>query len=73
MPGRAHVYTRKKLLKKTVTTKVPSYKWVVEDLCSRCESISKGAYVPRGVNVPPLPSASAKVGDSRRQASQSLN
>jgi hypothetical protein len=41
-PGSAKVYTRKKLLKKTVTTKVPSHKWVVEDLCAKCyESYKK--------------------------------
>jgi len=35
-PGSAKVYTKKKLVKKTVTTKVPSHKWVVEDLCAKC-------------------------------------
>jgi hypothetical protein len=31
------MYTKKKLMKKTVTKSVPSYKWVVEDLCEACE------------------------------------
>ncbi|MBL8850775.1 MAG: hypothetical protein JNG89_13930 [Planctomycetaceae bacterium] len=32
----ASIFTRKKLMKRTVTKTVPSYKWVVEDLCSSC-------------------------------------
>jgi hypothetical protein len=31
------LYTKKKLMKKVVTKTVPSYKWVVEDLCAECE------------------------------------
>lgn len=31
------MYTKKKLMKKVVTKTVPSYKWVVEDLCAECE------------------------------------
>src|SRR5690349_14158950 len=34
IPGCAeNIYTKKKLMKKTITKTVPSYKWVVEDLC----------------------------------------
>lgn len=32
----AHVFTKKKLMKKTETKTVPSFKWVVEDLCAEC-------------------------------------
>jgi len=32
----AQVFTKKKLMKKTETKKVPSFKWVVEDLCAEC-------------------------------------
>lgn len=32
----AQVFTKKKLMKKTETKTVPSFKWVVEDLCSEC-------------------------------------
>lgn len=35
-PGCAEVHYRKKLMKKTVTVKVPTHKWVVEDLCTEC-------------------------------------
>ncbi len=33
----AKIFTKKKLMKKTVTKTVPNYKWVVEDLCPECE------------------------------------
>jgi hypothetical protein len=36
IPGSAKVHTKKKLMKKNVTKKVPSYKWIVEDLCEKC-------------------------------------
>lgn len=32
----ATIFTRTKLMKKTITVTVPSYKWVVEDLCPGC-------------------------------------
>ena len=35
------LFTKKKLMKKTVTKTVPSYKWVVEDLCDRCKVQTK--------------------------------
>lgn len=38
IPGCAKVHTRKKLMKRTVIQTIPSYKWVVEDLCDQCES-----------------------------------
>lgn len=37
-PGSATVFTKKKLMKKTITKKVPSHKWVVEDLCPSCRA-----------------------------------
>ena len=33
----ATIYTKKKLVKKSVTKSVPSFRWVVEDLCERCK------------------------------------
>ena len=38
----ASIYTKKKLMKKTVTKTVPSFKFVVEDLCERCRSHPEG-------------------------------
>lgn len=37
IPSCAHMFTRKKLYKKTESVNVPTYKWVVEDLCKSCE------------------------------------
>lgn len=45
-PGGAHTYTKKKLMKKTVTVKVPSHKWVTEDLCSDCTINCGGVIMP---------------------------
>ncbi len=37
IPGKAgYTTTHRKLMKKTETKKVPSFKWVVEDLCDEC-------------------------------------
>jgi hypothetical protein len=33
----AKMFTKKKLMKRTVIKTVPSYKWVVEDLCPACQ------------------------------------
>jgi hypothetical protein len=35
--------TKKVLLRKTVTKTVPSYRWVVEDLCGNCREKIKAA------------------------------
>lgn len=59
-PGTAKVYTKKKLLKKTVTTKVPSHKWVVEDLCAKCYDTYKKTGSP-GDKVEPQKAGLAEV------------
>jgi hypothetical protein len=38
IPGGATIHSRKKLMKRTVTRMVPSFKWIVEDLCEQCEA-----------------------------------
>jgi hypothetical protein len=43
MPGSAQMYTKKKLMKKTITKKVPGFKWVVEDLCEPCQTAGAAA------------------------------
>lgn len=48
IPGSARLHTRKKLLKKDVTKTVAGYKWVVEDLCGKCETKSQGADIDPG-------------------------
>lgn len=39
------LFTKQKLMKKVVTKTVPSYKWVVEDLCAECEKALEKAAV----------------------------
>jgi hypothetical protein len=51
LPGCAQIYSRTKLMKKTVTVTVPSHKWVVEELCLDCrancgDSIRAGEALP---------------------------
>ena len=55
------IYTKKKLMKKVVKKKVPSYKWVVEDLCQQCEDKAPVASAPADAEIPALPVADAKV------------
>jgi hypothetical protein len=39
IPGKcATVFTKTKLMKKTVTKTIPSYKWVIEDVCAQCKA-----------------------------------
>ncbi|MFN0199849.1 MAG: hypothetical protein ACKVT0_24105 [Planctomycetaceae bacterium] len=56
IPGcSAKIATKKKLMKKTVTKKVPSYKWVVEDLCPACEAKLSAVEIPTDAEIPPTP------------------
>jgi hypothetical protein len=57
----ANIFTKKKLMQRIDTKKVPSYKWVVEDLCAKCESKTKSASVEPGVNIPAPPAVDAKI------------
>lgn len=54
-PCSAKIFTRKKLMKRTVTKTVPSYKWVIEDLCETCEQNLPEVMIEPGANVPPPP------------------
>lgn len=45
-PRGAKMFTKTKLMKKVETKTVPSYKWVVEDLCSGCCAKQKGNATP---------------------------
>ena len=53
--GGASVFTKKKLMRKTVTRKIPSCKWVIEDLCSDCQAKCAQVELPPGVEVPAPP------------------
>lgn len=54
------IYTKKKLMKRTITKTVPSFKWVVEDLCPQCEANCPVADIPPGTTIPPAPSLDTK-------------
>ncbi|MCY2966965.1 MAG: hypothetical protein NT069_25585 [Planctomycetota bacterium] len=55
--GCPKIYTKTKLMKKTITKKVPTYKWVVEDLCAQCEADAPKVAPPASVELPPKPDA----------------
>ena len=57
----AKIYTKNKLMKRTITKTIPSFKWVVEDLCDNCEAQVPVVQVPPGVEVPPPPVTNAKI------------
>jgi hypothetical protein len=57
----ARMFTKNKLMKKTVTKTVPGFKWVVEDLCGECKSKVQAAEIPPGADVPPPPVRAANV------------
>lgn len=60
-PGCAKMFTKKKLMKKIETVKVPSYKWVVEDLCPKCEASCAVMEVEPGTTLPAPPVVDAKL------------
>ena len=56
LPGcHAKLFTHKKLYKQVATVKTPTYKWVVEDLCSDCQAACRPVRVPAGTKLPPRP------------------
>lgn len=56
IPGGGHeIFTKRKLMKKTVTTTVPSFKWVVEFLCAECTANCDSVTLPQGTPEPPRP------------------
>ena len=56
-PSWAKIHTKKKLMKRTVTKKIPSHKWVVEDLCDECAAKAATTEVTLQYDV--LPAAAA--------------
>jgi hypothetical protein len=56
IPGcSADVVTKRKLMKKTVTKTVPSFKWVIENACQQCITAIEPVTVPEGMTVPDAP------------------
>lgn len=56
VPGCAtDIRTKNKLMKKVEIKKIPSYKWVVEDLCGDCRNSCVQVAVPADADIPPPP------------------
>jgi hypothetical protein len=55
IPGCATMHTKKKLMKKTESVTVKSFKWVVVDLCPQCQACCDVAQVEPGDKVPAPP------------------
>lgn len=68
---RAQLHTKKKLMKRTVTKTIPTQKWVVEDLCDKCQAALERAEAVQGLvddsGLPPVIDA-AVVPASRMQS-----
>ena len=58
--GPASLNTRRKLMKRTITKKVPRYEWVVEDLCAECQASVTLPVAPSPEEIPSLPSLTAE-------------
>jgi hypothetical protein len=69
---KAHLHTKKKLMKKVVTKKVPAYKWVVEDLCTKCEAGAAVADFEPDHAIPLPPPGDAKLLYGRAAATVEL-
>jgi hypothetical protein len=49
------VVTKRKLMKKSVSKTVPSYRWIVEDICGNCLAGLEPVTPAAGMELPPLP------------------
>jgi hypothetical protein len=66
------IFTKRKLMKKTVTKTVPGFKWVVEDLCPECVAQCEHISVPTGTKIPLPPNlADVRVLMSRAESEAS--
>lgn len=62
IPGCPKEYiTKKKLMRKSVIKTVPSFKWVIEDVCPTCREKYVSPEIPAGVKVPAPPRVHAKL------------
>lgn len=63
--GKPKIYTKTKLMKKIEPRKVPTYKWVVEDVCEQCEPPkTAGEKSPASAPLPPEPKADQATPDN---------
>jgi len=58
-PRHARIRTKKMLMKKVITKKVPVYEWVVEDLCGACDARVEAPTVAANAVIPPPPTVNA--------------
>ncbi len=71
--GCPELLTRRKLMKRTETKTISTYKWVVEDLCPGCRQACTELSVPDGVLLPRVPKLGPEVqliGAIREKSSQ---
>ena len=61
IPGCPKPYHRKVLLLKKEKKVVTVYRWVVEDLCPKCQATVKPPVVPQSAQIPPPPRIDAEV------------
>ncbi len=59
--GDAKLKTPKHLMKKSVEKKVPSYKWVVENLCDKCQTECQQQTAPAPADAPPPPKVGVRI------------
>ncbi|MFN8857163.1 MAG: hypothetical protein ACK50P_16475 [Planctomycetaceae bacterium] len=69
--GDPEIRTKRKLMRKTVTKKVPTYKWVIQDLCEECRRGVESGSDQRSAPEKEKPSNSAKESGGRSNASKS--
>ncbi len=69
-PSCAKMFTKKKLMKKVITKKIPTYKWVVEDVCDKCDAQCPGAALPPDGEIPAPPLANVELRYRRAPAAE---
>jgi hypothetical protein len=66
LPSGAKIYRRKRLMKRIEKVDVPTYKWVVEDICDKCNASCLGSEIPPDAELPPPPSVNLPLRFRRR-------
>jgi hypothetical protein len=59
IPGCPKIFTKKKLMSRTVKQKVCNYTWKIEDLCAKCQDGCEKVTPPAEAFVPPRPDVDA--------------
>jgi len=69
--GDPEIRTKRKLMRKTVTKKVPTYKWVIQDLCEDCRRAVESGNEPRPAAEKEKPATPAKESSGRGNSAKS--